>query len=302
MPLKIAPHAHLCRWLIPFMLLTCKTEEATVILDSYCQPTLEYRTTLDYLRETKAMVTSETEARSIAARVADGCQGAAERFVNTVELLSTAKLPSHLMVQKAVSLAQSTEEVAESFVVVFRYAFLASHLDLDALAALKLADSLSTEFKGNAKRAQVDFSRLLDFCLSTLQLAKPACGDFAAEVTRFGEKLIEIEHQVPEQTWFTWITNHFEDDGLVSRPYFDFFAFLTSEGDGPRLATHDAHKMALKVLGHNPLAGEEFKEAYLFASDKSGLQMDRSVASDFALGMSQKMANLRLTETSRLGL
>jgi hypothetical protein len=299
---RLSPYAPIWQLIVPFLLFACKTEEATVILDSYCQPTLEYRTTLEYLRETKAIVSSETEARSIAARVAEGCQGAAERFVNTVELLSNAKLPSHLMVQKAVALAQNTPEVAESFVVVFRYAFLASHLDLDAVASLKLADSLSSEFKGNAKRAQVDFSRLLDFCLGTLQLAKPACGEFAAQVTRFGEKLVEIEHEVPEETWLSWITERFADDGLVSRPYLDFFAFLTSDEEGPRLATPDAQQLALKVLGHNPLAGEEFKDAYRFAAAKNGLQMERSAASDFALGLAKKMANLRLTETKRIGL
>ncbi len=276
---------------------SCQNQDQVAMREAYCRPTLEYQTTLNYLRESKLIKSSEAEARQIATQVASGCQGGAERFINVVELLSSAKIPANAVAQQAIAIANTTTAKAESFVTVFRYSFLSSHLDLDALSALRLAQSLSTDFKGDAKRASVDFSRLLDFCLGNLKLAKPACGEFASKVAQFGEKLAELPLENRQESWLQDIIGVFADDeGLVSKPYVEFFAFLTEQDKGPKLSTHDAHRLALQTLAHNPLAGKEFAEAFRFALEKDGLNMDRNEATKFAADLAMKTENLRLME------
>jgi hypothetical protein len=226
-----------------------------------CESSKEVITTYNFLMETKEIEVKSAQAVPIAAGVAKGCSGAAKRFIGVVLLLNKAKLAADSIVKIATAVAQGTDEGADAFGLVFRLSYLKSGLDLDALAALQLAKSLSVEYPGNPKQAEDDFSKVVDFCLSStgLALSRPQCATLAARVAFFGLK---------------------SEDG-VAKDYVEVIEQLTSKA-GANLATMDARVIAEALLEVSPFASKNFLETYRFAISERGFQMNRKDAVNFA--------------------
>lgn len=232
-----------------------------------CTPAREYVTTLEYLRDVKELAIKEDDARKVAEKVSTGCSGAAKRFIRVTETLSKAGLGANNMIETATDLATRTDRETDTFLTVFRKAFLPEYLDLDVRDSLRLAQSLTTEFKGDFKAVRKDFETVLEYCLSEkeLDLSKPQCGDLAVKVARIGERY----------------------DGGASKPFIEALEFARSS-KGPGLPVQQAVELALGVSGYGPKAHENFAQAYQYAVSQSGLNLGADKAMAFAKGLATK--------------
>jgi hypothetical protein len=230
-----------------------------------CTSTREYITTLEFLRTKKELGMEEAESRRVARKVAKGCTGAASRFIRVASVLSGSGLGPHDSLTKGLEFAARDDREAETFVTVFRQAYLEQGLDLDLRASLKMADELTREFEGNTLGVRDDFERLLTFCASasSLNLPKPQCGTFAARLARAGQR---------------W-------SGGISQPFLRAFEFMREEIAGPKLATGKALELSEKLVSAGPDAPDNFITAYKYATKRKGLDLAVEPALKFATEM-----------------
>jgi hypothetical protein len=226
-----------------------------------CSSTKEYVTTLEFLRDQKHFAIPDPDSRKIADQVAQGCSGAAQRFIRTTSMLSKARLNTSESVRIGLEFSKRSEIEVQAFSVVFKKAFLEDGLDLDLATSVRLASRLSLEFKGDSKSARTDFERLLEFCLSEkdLNLPRPQCGEFAVRIAQYGEPFgIEI-----------------------SNIYINLFDFLRSSS-GPQLTTGQSLPLAEKLLQGGKYALENFSQAYKYGVSNSGLGLSAQDSIHFA--------------------
>lgn len=242
-----------------------------------CRSSREYITVLEYLRGQKAFALPDAEARRVSEQVAGLCNGAAVRFVTTVNLLVKSTLPTRTALEVGVEVARESNAQSKAFQDIFRKTYLAQFLDLDAATSLRIAKSLSTEFQGDPEVAARDYSEIVDFCLGRkgLDLSRPYCVDLASRVARYGDRY---------------------PDG-AARLFREAYDYVSSDSSrAPNRPTAEAVKIAEEITSQGPSALSNFREAYRYAISSSGLQ-----AADFdALAFAKKMTSLSKTlERSR---
>ncbi|MCM2279207.1 MAG: hypothetical protein NDJ89_14115 [Oligoflexia bacterium] len=240
-----------------------------------CSSAKEYITAHEYLRQEKDLQVPEADARKLALHIAAGCTGSANRFIRVSRLLIGSGLSSSDALKLGQDFAARSEAETETFLTVFKRAFLKEQLDLDIGASVRLAKSLTLEFEGDQAAVKNDFETVLDFCTRTdsLNLPRPQCGVFAAEIARAG------------QEW----------GGSVARPFLDAMQFLRAN-PGPNLSSGDALKLARELVKHGPLAPANFTQGYRYASAESGLNLARNEAVAFARELASKSRPLKKSE------
>lgn len=239
-----------------------------------CQTTREFVTALEFLRadEDFKLKDKETEARDIAFKVAEGCTGAARRFIRVAKTLTQVGANRKDATETALKFASAKDSETDTFTTVFRRCVAEDSLDLDIDTSLRIALQLSKEFAGDQKKVAKDFERVTDYCSDANHLGLPRtdCGRFAAAIAASGEK---------------W------QDG-ASKPFIKSFEYLTSSS-GPALVTGDALKTAEMLAKQGPGAHENFQQAYQYAISTSGLNLPRDQAIHFA----KKMAAITKVES-----
>ncbi len=236
-----------------------------------CATAREFITTLEFLRSDTELKPSEEQARKLAEQVATGCTGAAARMIRVAKVLHRAGLSANDSLKTGVEFAAKTDREMETFIAVFRRAFLEEYLDLDLPAAVKLGRSLSTEFEGDVFAVRDDFERIVDHCIARNRwaLPKPRCAQLASEIARSG------------QTW----------SGGVSEPFLKLMSFATLDTSGPKLATDQALNLSRELIKSGPEAVDSFSIAYKYAVSDGGLKLTREDAIRFAQGLAAKTKN-----------
>jgi hypothetical protein len=248
--------------LIPLLLPCARAAESP----QSCTTTREFITTLEYLRDQRDFKIRDDEERKIASKVARGCTGAAERFIQVTDVLSASGLSADDSVRTGLQFASRTKTEVAAFITVFKEAFLAEHLDLDMRSALELSRSLSSGFDGDVTAVSKDFQTLVDFCLGErIGLPRPACAEFAAATTRKG------------QQW----------NGGIARPFIRIYEFLTST-DGPHLTTGQALKVAGGLIVAGPDSADNFIVGYKYAASRNGLRLSSIDAIEFARDLTMR--------------
>ena len=236
--------------------------------ETSCSFAREYITSFEYLRSQKQLLLSELEGKKLALQVTAGCNGAAERFIKVVSVMTKSGLSARDAVKLGTEFARRTTQETETFLAVFQKGFLAEYLDMDLRDSLRLAKSLSTDFKGDISAVRKDFEKMVDFCSGKnpegIELSLPRCGDFAARIARLGEKL----------------------NGGVAEPFQKMFEFLTNSITGPGLTKSQSLGLAQKVLESGGTGVDNFILAYRYAISQSGLSMDIKNALEFAKKLS----------------
>jgi hypothetical protein len=218
---------------------------------------------LEFLRAEKTLGVAELEARKLARKVAAGCTGSGARFIRVAQLLERAGLSGRDALGTAVELSLRTDREAETFIAVFRKAFLEEYLNLDLRSAMKMARSLSTEFDGDVLAVRDDFERVLEFCVSekTLGLPPAQCGTIAARIAREGSRF----------------------SGGIGDSFLRLVEFARSPEKGPGLATHQALALAEEIASAGGRgSSESFVEAYRYAVSAGGLGASPADAIAFA--------------------
>lgn len=226
-----------------------------------CESSKELITAYTFLSDSKDINLKSAEATTIAAQVAKGCSGAAKRFIGTFLLLSKAKMAADSSIKVATEVAIGTDEAAAAFQQIFRLSFVHNGLDLDALTALKLAKSLSTEYAGNPTLAKDDFKEVVAYCLAPdgLAMPRPQCAIVAARVAKLGEK----------------------STSGVGSDYVEMIKQLT-EKTGANLAVADARQLTEALLGVSPHAAKNFNRLFRFATSEDGPNLTRQDAVNLA--------------------
>lgn len=219
-----------------------------------CLSAKEYITTLEYLRDQPDLKIPDTEAQKVAEKVARGCKGSAQRFIQVTSAVSKAGLTGKDAVKEGLAFSIRTDAETRAFLTAFKMGFLEEGLDLEMRGALALAHSLSTEFNGESEHARRDFERLVRFCVTQegLDLPKPLCGKFSARVARLGEPF----------------------ERGVSESFMTTFRFLTAKDQGPRLTTAEALKLAESLTAAGPGSAENFIQAFNYGQAGKGLKLD----------------------------
>lgn len=236
-----------------------------------CLTTREFVTALEFVRDDENFRLKEPEASELALQIADGCTGAAQRFISAAKLLIRSGLNRRDATNWGLKLARDSDARAQAFSSAFKRAYLQEYLDLDLSTALKIASEVSLEFPGDLKRVREDFERLVDFCSEKSNAGVPLpnvrCGEFASSLAKKG---------APWQ-------------GGIASPFFRVFEFLTSEREAS-LTTQDAFRTAETLVSAGPKAPENFMQAYRYAVSGDGLGLGRSEAIAFARKLSIRTA------------
>jgi len=250
-----------------FSLFSIKAHASTTPTPKQCESTKEYQTTTNFLRSKKFLYLKEEDIRNVANQVSSGCTNASKRFIMITNLLIKAQMDSKSAIENAIKFSASTDAKADTFINIFKYAFVRNFLDLDVFNATKLANELSLDFEGDSQIAFYDFQTIVKYCVSQdqLDLPKRKCSEMASTIVRHGQ---------------TYNQN-------MGTPFIELFEFLV-KSNGANLPTYKAIETATQVFQYGPKAGDNFQKAYEFAKNKKGLDMDENKSLEFALEMAKK--------------
>jgi hypothetical protein len=230
-----------------------------------CSSSKEFITTINYLKQKKEFSLDDKDAFETAMKVSKGCSYSSSRFINALELLLKISLTTSDAIKVAIRVAHSDDAKSEAFEDVLKRSFTKKYLDLPLKDSVDYAIALSIDFKGDPTVARNDFKRLVEFCKDEDYLEMPIikCAAIALEVSKHTVKFKK---------------------SLVSS-FIDLFEFQIDK-DGPNLPTFNALEITREVIAAGPLAEENFKLAYKYATRKDpGLNYDRTNAVKFAKKM-----------------
>jgi hypothetical protein len=240
-----------------------------------CLPAREFITTLEFLKRQKHVTLPTSEQLKVADRVKQGCRGSAERFVRAVELFSDAKGPSTWILERAVSLAQSSDPQARNYFLVFKSAFASDGLDLTFSEADQMATALSQgapnrSASGGPTELELgrDFEAFVSRCLASVEsggweLPRAECAKRAVQsltAPHWGRLRAGAAFDIIEK----------------------FIEGSSRDKDGPAFSVREALDLASELLTQSVEAPQEYLTAYRYATQTSGLELARPAARSFA--------------------
>jgi hypothetical protein len=226
-----------------------------------CSSAREFITAHEYLKKHReSLGIEDQQIRHLAEQIAEGCTGAASRFIQTVELLRTVDLDGQTSFRAGLLMAAQPPPSAETFLKVFKTAYLQSELDLPLNKSLELAQALSVNFRGDAHRAGRDFDRLIRFCKRRdLALPLPKCGEYMVN-------LIQRTADFPLG---------------VSSQFQSVFEILRTERQ-LQMPVGQAMELAGEIAATSPQASTNFISAYKYALSSGGMNLNPGEALNFA--------------------
>lgn len=233
-----------------------------------CQSTKEYVTTLNYLKAKKEYGLEDKKSQEIAHYVSSGCNGAAGRFIQTMNFLTDAEVPTNLSLQHAKIISQESDIIYSNFVTIFKKIYVEKFFDLPAGKSLKIAGDLTAKMDKDAKFVMEDFDALGDFCLGQkgLDLGYDKCSDFI----------------------FNVLTKTKNISSTIHKAAIESFDFLVKEENGPKISVIKALAEIEKISEFGNSGFSNYKEAYLFGSSEKGLNLKNGEAMTFAADMARK--------------
>jgi len=235
-----------------------------------CFAAKEYITVISYLRDDKSFEIQEEQARKIAERVSDGCEGAAERFIRTVSVLRKAEVSARDALEMGVQVSHKHEVAGKAFVEIFSVCFSEDHLDLDLKWCSKLAKDLTVDFQGDIPVALSDFKNTVDYCISKsdMNLPRQECAKIAQKVA--------VASQIAEQSMY--------------KDFKRVVEFIKGQSELGKAPVPQIAQMALDVLNQGRSGADNFVSGYKFALADSGLKLTPDQALSFARQMASKKA------------
>lgn len=252
-------------------------EKERVLMWSYdkkhpelCHPTEEFKEALNFMRVKKEEINpSEGRARLLAAEIAKGCDGAAKRFAKIYSVLKKSGVDIAKSIDVAMKFTQEDDETTENFFQIFKKTYLGEFLDFDYFSAIKLSYEISTQYKGNRKKAREDFMKILKYCMDKGEMNLPVktCAELSVPLARLSQ---------------------YYPDGI----YNPFITLYTTLRNDKRfgVSVKVALSILLDILPYGPTAPKNFTDSYDYALDKKGLGVDGREALQFAIAMSHRSA------------
>ena len=235
--------------------------------EQLCNSTEEYIKALKFLRESKEITFREDAARKIADQVANGCNGAADRFAQVLLLLKAIGISERRCLEMALEFSTFTPEVQKNFVEIFSRSFLAEFFDYEYGKAMRLAYDLSKNYKGDPVQAREDFIELVRFCKDSKKLDLPVnfCAEYVVKIAGLSQY---------------YLTG-------VRTPFYTLLTELRQKKE-LSLDLKTSLEMIYHILKNGPTAPKNFYDAFNFATSESGLGMDKKTALNFAVSLAYR--------------
>jgi len=233
-----------------------------------CLSAREYITAIEFLRDFKDLQVTDKTARTYADYVSQGCSGAGQRFIKVATLLTKVGVDSKSALESARSFIHQSDKVVEAFIKTYKVSYEEDFLDLDALSAMRISLSLSSQFKGKPEIAREDFKQLAIYCKDKdkLDLPLPTCAKLATDIALLSE--------------------HFNKP--IAKSFIDLLEFASQESDGPGLDLKSALETSQELIKYGPKAHINFKQAYKYGVKKSGLGLSAKNALRFAKNIAKR--------------
>ncbi len=122
----------------------------------FCDSTPELIRTYEFLKEQKEVPTTEEQNLRVAEIVSEGCNGAAERFIEVILLLKKAGLSSAGSLRFCLEFSKLPKDVQKNFVEIFQDIYSPEMYNQDYKFAVEMALKLSKEFKGSTRTVRKD--------------------------------------------------------------------------------------------------------------------------------------------------
>jgi hypothetical protein len=263
---RLLNHSKVTHYVLVFSLFGTPTNPTKEAIP-FCEASKEFVTTNEFLKAEKQYFRSADQALATAKKVADGCTGAAARFIKTVKALGKTDLTIGQIISAAEQAAQKSDETSEAFLKIFSRLYASDDFDFDLETSLKMARSLSVDFKGEVESSIKDFESISKFCLATegLNFGKAKCAELARNVALTSEK-------------------HYAS---VGKAFETGYQYLVNP-KGPQMVPLEASKQIMELVVIHPEAVNNFKTAYEYAISEKGLAVNRSESIKFAKLMAQK--------------
>jgi len=232
-----------------------------------CDSSKEYITAFRYLEAQKSFALKKDDMMKIADAASKGCNGAAKRFIEINDLLVKAGLETSDALKIAIKFTDRSDQTTDTFASLFKESFLKDYLDLELKDSIDISLKLALESEGDPTMIKNDFQKIVKFCLDQkgLDLSGPKCSELASKVALSGVKF-KLE---------------------MGSTFLEHFNFLTDKA-GADLATYKAVEMSVKMINAGPLSVNNFKDAYKFAISKTGLDLGKKEAINYAELMAER--------------
>lgn len=233
-----------------------------------CPATDEYIATHKFLRDQAPISLDENTIRKLAGEVSRYCEGATERFKNTLILMTDLGVGLKPSLEISLKMAADTRQTQTAFVEILKSSYLTEYLDFSFKDAINLAYRYSVYAEGNPSVIQKDFTSLVRFCKDQQSLGLPleTCAQYAVELSK---------------------VSIFFPDGLFD----DFLKVYNELRKSGRfaLSVKDSLKVTYDILSYGPLAADNFIKSFDYA--EKHLSLAGKDALDFALDMAGRSLN-----------
>ncbi|PIT99293.1 MAG: hypothetical protein COT74_09810 [Bdellovibrionales bacterium CG10_big_fil_rev_8_21_14_0_10_45_34] len=244
-----------------------KNPDWKVLSGQGCSSSKEFVTTLEFLRSWDQTPLLDASSQNIALQVAEGCTGAAARFVRAFEMMAKVGVTPANSIPLAVKLSQKSDGYLHSFVTLFENAYSKERLDLDLWTSLRLAQRWSLDTAAPPEVISATYNQFVAFCLDSgeVEYSKPQCAEWSSKWLAVAEKFQRDVFGSFERL-FHFLIDHQEAGFTLAKS-------LT--------LTHE-------VLSYHPDAEENFRTAYVYALKQDGLAGTKETA----VNMGLKLAGL----------
>ncbi|MDD0852060.1 hypothetical protein HBN50_03085 [Halobacteriovorax sp. GB3] len=236
-----------------------------------CSSSKEYITTYNYLKNKKEYSLKNNDLLRVSDSVSKGCTNAAKRFISISNLLVKAGLETSDAINTALKFSDKSDRSSETFITIFKESFLKEYLDLDIKSAVDTALSLSLKEIEDPILIRNDFQKIVRFCLSSrgFDMSGKHCAKLASDV----------------------LQNTVKYNQAMSSYFLDLYEFST-ENQKLNLAHFQALELAKEITSFGPESIKNFKNGYLFAISKKGLDKNKKEAIEFAKLMAKRTIEL----------
>ena len=230
-----------------------------------CRSTEQYIRVRQFLGEVQDSGLNSTQQHQIAEALSANCDGAADRFTSSFQLLKELGVFIPAALKLATKMSAFDSEQVELFRRLLASSYLLETLNMPSQTALDLAMIVAEGSQGRASVAWKDFSGFVSYCLDKKwNLPKTVCAGVGAE-------LIQQSHLFKDG----WLSDFRRLQGVLSRKPFG-------------LSVQQRLEMTISILKFGPTSAKNFEAAYNYATKKARPAMDTKTAVAFALSMSEK--------------
>jgi hypothetical protein len=233
----------------------------------HCRSADEFTDTVVYLRGQRVAPLLEKEIVRISEEVANGCNGASQRFRQVFAMLIKTGVDVKKSVQTGIAFAKESPETVKGFTEIFQKSYLENYLNLDYVTALEVSYELSRDFPGNVSLAYSDFVNITKFCLDPKRLGLPvkSCARIAIDVAR-------LSCYYPLG---------------VYQPFEELYGLLRNDASFG-ISIREALKIATEVMHYGPKASENFIKTFRFSVSRTGLDQTANNSLRLALRIAKK--------------